>query len=150
MRVALYFLFAMTMLTVVGCSEMARNAKSTEATASIENGEHFAAEFTSSSFQTDVLDSPQVVLVDCWAPWCGPCLKLGPTIEELAREYKGRALIGKLNVDNAKELSAKYDIDGIPALLFFLDGEVVDRLVGLQPKSAIAAKLDRLIAGSHP
>jgi thioredoxin 1 len=85
------------------------------------------------------------VLVDAWAPWCGPCLKLGPTIEELAEEYEGRAVVGKLNVDEASDIARQYNISSIPALLFFRNGKEVDRIEGIQPKAEIAARLDLLI-----
>ncbi len=111
----------------------------------IEGESHHAVALTSQSFQDQVLANSQVVMVDAWAPWCGPCLKLGPTIEELAEEYKGQAVVGKLNVDEASDIAKQYNITSIPALLFFKNGEEVDRMVGVQPKAEIAARLDQLI-----
>lgn len=152
MRNSMYGVMAAGLIVLFGCSaEMAKQGDSPQFGAGgADSGEHYAAVFTSDSFQQDVLNSSQVVLVDCWAPWCGPCLQLGPTIEELAREYEGKAVVGKLNVDDAQEISREYEISGIPALLFFKGGQEVDRLVGVQPKSEIAAKLDSLISGSRP
>jgi thioredoxin 1 len=108
-------------------------------------GQHHAVSLTAQSFREQVLSSSQVVLVDAWAPWCGPCLKLGPTIEELAEEYEGRAVVGKLNVDEASDIARQYNISSIPALLFFRNGKEVDRIEGIQPKAEIAARLDLLI-----
>ena len=81
------------------------------------------------------------VLVDAWAAWCGPCRMIAPTIEQLASEANGRYVVGKLDVDSNPETAERFDIASIPALLFFKRGKLVDRLVGLQPKHAIAAKL---------
>lgn len=81
------------------------------------------------------------VLVDCWAAWCGPCRMIGPTIDELARESQGRWVIAKLNVDANPGTAARFHIDSIPALLLFKRGTLVDKLVGVQPKRAIAARL---------
>lgn len=121
--------------------------QSVESTPASTSSEHAAVEFTSAAFEADVLNNSKVVLVDCWAPWWPPCVQLGPTIDELASEYDGKAVIGKLNVDDAGEVAQQYKVSGIPALLFFKDGKEVDRLVGGQSKSAIAAKLDELIGG---
>ncbi len=152
MRNSIYGVIAGGLFVLVGCStELTKQGDSSQRGAGgMDSGEHYAAVFTSDSFQQDVLDNSQVVLVDCWAPWCGPCLQLGPMIEELAQEYEGKAVVGKLNVDDAQEISREYEISGIPALLFFKGGKEVDRIVGVKPKSVIAEKLDSLIGGSRP
>ena len=83
----------------------------------------------------------QTVVVDCWAPWCGPCRMVGPIVEDLAREMKGKIVFGKLNVDENQATSAKYRIMSIPTLLVFKNGELADRIIGAMPKDAIKAKL---------
>ena len=81
------------------------------------------------------------VLVDCWAPWCGPCRAIAPLMDQLAAESGGRWVVGKLNVDENPGTATRYQVDAIPAMLVFKSGQLVDRIVGLQPKQAIAAKL---------
>ena len=93
----------------------------------------------------EILNTDMPVMVDFWATWCGTCRALAPVIEELAGEYAGKAVIGKCNVDDCDELPVKYGIRSIPTLLFFKNGELVDRLVGAAPKAGIAAKLDALL-----
>ena len=97
----------------------------------------------SNNFQSEVLDSAQPVLVDFWAPWCGPCKMIGPVIEELAGRYDGRAKVGKVNVDDNQQLAAQYGIRGIPTVMIFKGGEMVDSFVGLQQKGDLAAALDK-------
>jgi len=84
---------------------------------------------------------PRPVLVDCWAPWCGPCRAIAPVMDQLAAESAGRYLVAKLNVDENPRTATQYQIDAIPAMLLFKNGQLVDKIVGLQPKHAIAAKL---------
>jgi thioredoxin 1 len=101
-----------------------------------------ALEITETNFEELVINSDKPVLVDFWAEWCGPCRMVGPIVEELAQEYDGKAVIGKVNVDEHGGISMKYGIRNIPTLLVFKNGEVVDKQVGVAPKNALAAKLD--------
>ena len=101
-----------------------------------------AKQFTDSNWEQDVLSSDKPVLVDFWAEWCGPCRIIGPLVEELAKEYDGKAVIGKLNVDENPGVASKYGIRSIPTLLVFKGGEVVDKIVGAVPKTMLAQKLD--------
>ncbi len=96
------------------------------------------------NFESEILQSELPALVDFWAPWCAPCLMMGPTIEQLAGDYEGRAKIAKVNVDDAPGLASKYGIRSIPSLLFFKGGEVVDLLVGVQSEATLRDKLDGL------
>jgi len=98
--------------------------------------------FTTNNFQEVVLNSDKPVLVDFWAEWCGPCRMIGPVVEELANEYDGKAVIGKLNVDENPDISMNYGVRSIPTLLVFKGGEVVDRIVGAVPKNMIASKIE--------
>ena len=93
-----------------------------------------ALEFTDGTFKESVLQSDKPVLVDFWASWCGPCRMLSPVIEQLHNEFEGKALIGKVNVDNNQQVSAEYGIRSIPTVLIFKNGEVVDKIVGVSPK----------------
>lgn len=104
-----------------------------------------AIDFSSANFEEQVLKSPVPVLVDFWAVWCGPCKMIKPHIDAIAEEYAGRVRVGKVNVDEEREIAERYDIMSIPTLLFFKDGKVVDQIVGAVPKSAIASKLENLL-----
>lgn len=101
-----------------------------------------ALEITDNSFQEVVMQSDKPVLVDFWAVWCGPCRMLGPIIEEVAAEFDGKAVVGKVDVDNNQQVSAQFGIRNIPTVLIFKNGEVVDKIVGVASKEAIAAKLN--------
>ena len=101
-----------------------------------------AIEINDSNFEEVVLKSDKPVLVDFWAEWCGPCRMVGPVVEELAKEYEGKAVIGKLNVDFNPKVSMDFGIMSIPALLIFKDGKVVDKQVGAVPKHVLAGKLN--------
>lgn len=103
------------------------------------------ATFTDDNFQSEVLDSDKPVLVDFWAPWCGPCQRLTPTIEELASEYEGRVLVGKLNTDENPQTATSQQISAIPTVMLFKNGQLVDngRFVGLTPKDMFKSALDQ-------
>lgn len=103
-----------------------------------------AKEFTDANFD-ELLSSNKVVVADFWATWCGPCKAMGPSIDELATEYEGQALIGKVDVEENNDLAEKYAIRSVPTIIFFKDGEMVDKVVGLQPKAAIEAKIKALL-----
>ncbi len=94
---------------------------------------------------SEILSSDKPVMVDFWATWCGPCRAIAPIVEELAAEYEGKAVIAKCNVDECSETPMKYGIRNIPTLLFFKNGELVDRMVGAAPKSEIAKKIDAIL-----
>ncbi len=98
-------------------------------------------EFTDDNFSNEVLESDLPVIVDFWAEWCGPCKMLGPIVEALAGEFEGTIRMGKLNVDNNPQMAAKYGIVGIPTLLFFNKGKVVDQHTGLLSKEALKKKI---------
>lgn len=104
-----------------------------------------ALEFTDGNFQADVLDSDKVSVVDFWATWCGPCRMVGPIIDELAEEFGDKAKIGKVNVDQNKEVSMKYRVMSIPTVLYIKGGEVVDKVVGAAPKKTYQQKLEALL-----
>jgi len=104
---------------------------------------------TDSEFEEKVLKSELPVIVDFWAPWCGPCRMIAPTIEQLAREYEGRVIVAKVNTDHNGELAMSYGIQGIPTLLFVKDGQVVDRITGAVGKQVLVNRLERLLAGAE-
>jgi len=101
-------------------------------------------EINETNFESEVLQSNQPVLVDFWAEWCGPCKMLAPALEEIAVEQAGRVKVAKVNVDGNPALAARFGIQSIPTLLYFVDGEVKDKTVGVVGKRAIIAKLEKL------
>lgn len=104
-----------------------------------------AVTLTDSNFKEKVIDSDKVVMVDFWATWCGPCLAIAPSVEALANEFEGKAVIGKLNVDENPETSVNFGIRNIPTILFIKNGEVVDKQVGAVPKSVLQQTLEKHI-----
>jgi len=101
---------------------------------------------TDANFQLEVMESDQVVLIDFWATWCGPCRMIAPVIEELASDFDGRAKIAKLDVDTNPQVASSLGVRSIPTLLFFKDGRVVDQLVGAAPKKMLQQRLEKLLA----
>ena len=101
-----------------------------------------AFEITDGNFQQSVIDKGGLTVIDFWAEWCGPCRMVAPIIEELATEYDGKALVGKVDVDSNQEISMKYAIRSIPTILFIKDGEVVDKHVGATSKQVLASKIE--------
>ena len=102
-------------------------------------------EITDSNFE-EIINSEKPVLVDFWAEWCGPCKMIGPLVEELANEFEGKAIIGKVDVDTNPEVSAKFGIRSIPTLLVFKGGKIVDKQVGAVPKSVLSEKIEAQLA----
>jgi thioredoxin 1 len=102
-------------------------------------------EVSEKDFQTEVLQSAQPVLIDFWAPWCGPCRMITPIVEQLAGENTGSVKVAKINVDDSPNIAASYDVNSIPTIMIFKNGEVVDRFVGVQPKSRLQDALNQAI-----
>jgi len=104
-----------------------------------------AIEFTDANFEELVLKSDKPALVDFWAEWCGPCRMITPIVGELSEEYKDKAIIGKVNVEDNPEITSEYGIRNIPTILFFKNGAMVEKVVGVVPKTQLAAKIDALL-----
>lgn len=102
---------------------------------------HAAVEVTVDNFDA-LINSDSPTLIDFWAPWCGPCRALGPTIEELATEFQGKSVVGKLNVDDHPTLASKFGVSSIPSVMIFKNGQVIETLVGLRPKATYAEILE--------
>ena len=102
-----------------------------------------AVQLTDGNFKETVLDSNKVAIVDFWAEWCDPCKAIGPMIEEISKEYEGKAVVGKVDVDNNPETAMKYGIRNIPTILFIKNGQVVDKQVGAVPKASLVAMLTK-------
>lgn len=100
-------------------------------------------EFSDNNFEQEVLSSAQPVLVDFWAPWCGPCRMIAPMVEELAKENTGSFKIGKINIDDNPNAAQSYGVSSIPTLMIFKNGEVVERFVGVRPKNQLQAAIDQ-------
>lgn len=133
MRVAVLFAFLSLLALAAGCAGSSDEAA----------GGHLKT-ITDASFDADVANG--VVLVDFWAPWCPPCVKLGPTIHKLADKYAGRAIVGKVNVDEQKQKAAQFGIRSIPTIMIFKNGQNVERLVGLQSEETLTQLLEKHIS----
>ena len=101
--------------------------------------------FTDSNFEGDVLGGKGIVVVDFFAPWCGPCKMMAPVIDKLATEYEGKVVIGKLDIDVNPQASQKYEVQSIPTVIFFKDGQVVEKLIGFQSEEQLRQKIDSLL-----
>ena len=124
---------------VARCGKCGQPLQVAQATEPVD--QHKPLVITDDSFQREVLSARGAVLVDCWAPWCGPCRMVGPIMDQLAAESNGRYRIAKLNVDENPQTAAQFQILSIPTMLIFKDGKLVDKLIGAQPKQSIAARL---------
>jgi thioredoxin 1 len=113
----------------------------------MDNEKDSILELNEQNFAESVLSNPKPVVVDFWAPWCGPCKMLTPIIHELAAEYSGSVAVGKVNIDDSPAVAAKYGIETIPTLLFFSNGNIVGRQVGLMAKAPLKAKIDGAFKG---
>lgn len=102
-----------------------------------------ALEFTDANFQAEALDSDKLVLVDFWAPWCGPCKAIGPSIEEIANEYEGKVVVGKVNVDDNASVSSQFRVRSIPTVLLMKNGEILEKFVGGRSKADYVGAIEK-------
>lgn len=102
-----------------------------------------ALDINDNSFEEEVVNSSELTIVDFWAPWCGPCRKLGPVLDEIAQDFEGKVKIVKLNTDENLKTAKDYSVSGLPTLLLFKDGKAVERLVGLMPKTTIISNIEK-------
>ncbi len=107
--------------------------------------DEFLAQFTDANFEQEVLKSEKPVLVDFWAPWCGPCRAVGPVVEELAEAYKGRVKVGKINIDDNPKTATAYGVMSIPTLILFNKGAIMDKLIGLSPKDRLEGLIKKAL-----
>jgi thioredoxin 1 len=130
---------ARSRITDVSAANMATARKTTIMAGNVLN-------FTDQNFQTDVLQSDKPVLVDFWAPWCGPCKMIAPTIEKVADEFQGRAQVGKVNTDECPETASKFGISAIPTVLLLKNGEIVEKFVGVVNQQKLTGALEKALA----
>ena len=102
-----------------------------------------AMDINDSTFEQEVINSSELTIVDFWAPWCGPCRKLGPVLDEVAKEFEGKLKVVKLNTDENLKTAKEYSVSSLPTLLILKDGKAVERLVGLMPKSSIVSNIEK-------
>ncbi len=102
-------------------------------------------ELTEDNFTSEVLEADMPVMIDFWAPWCGPCLMVAPIVESLANKYEGKIKVAKVNLDESPALASEYGVRSIPAIFIFNNGQVAERTVGVQPEDALAAMIDRVL-----
>lgn len=102
-----------------------------------------AIEVNDNTFEQEVINSSELIVVDFWAPWCGPCRKLGPVLDEIGEEYSGKIKIVKVNTDENLKTAKEYSVSGLPSILIFKDGNPLERLVGLMPKSSIISNIEK-------
>ena len=103
-------------------------------------------DITKDTFDKEILQSKTPVLVDFWAPWCGPCRIVGPVLEKISSEYSHKLAFSKINVDDSQEIAAKYDVRGIPCIIIFKNGNEVDRIIGAYPEAQLRSKIDLILA----
>jgi thioredoxin 1 len=135
-------------LVAIGCNDAGQSPTDNtgQPTSTSTDATHHAIAVDDATFSDTVLASEQPILVDFWAPWCGPCQELTPIVEQIAAEYEGRVTVVKVNVDDAPKVMAQYDVTAIPTLVFLQDGEVVESIEGVESKRRLTQKLDAMLA----